>query len=325
MINSILELTNSITTSLGFSHHESTIDLLDQLDAIYKNNPIDQLDQKSYKIDKITIKPTELKHVKWNSLSEFNRPEILQFELAKWNLQDVSSIDLKLPKDSTSLSKVTFKFSDNGVLSNKNLKVKDYWPVNGADLAFKLDEGLRIRKLLGLSLDQEIKYVTNKALPALPQTPQFECVFTGDEADIITFEHNDLLYTPSTINGSFDPSPIASSFTSEHEDLQTSSQVNNNLALSQTIYDRNTQEVKILGQRFTMHSEILEDSCEDLLANSTTQSSQTSLVSTIRSLKDSELFYKSSTIVNSPEFQNVNGGSSSQNRDTNSTLLSEID
>jgi hypothetical protein len=56
----------------------SGVDLLDQLDSIYQ---IDQLDQRSYKINKILISPTELKHVKLNSLSEFMRKEFLQFEL----------------------------------------------------------------------------------------------------------------------------------------------------------------------------------------------------------------------------------------------------
>lgn len=187
-LSNINLLENSVTTVS--SANSETISRVPSLDSI---NEIGAVDESSYKIDKITIIPEQFSSIKFNSLSEFMRKEILQYQIGKWNNQSPSSILLNLPlteikcevggnnnlchicnsisKTNTNitLDKLTFQISNQN--PPKIFNLKDYWPVYGADLAFKPEEGLEIRRLLQLGTEQEIQIVTTKELPSIP-TPQ---------------------------------------------------------------------------------------------------------------------------------------------------------
>jgi hypothetical protein len=71
----VIAFSNAYDTANG-----SEIDLLNQLDDIYQ---INEIDQKSYIIDKLNITPEELHAVKYNSLSDFMRDDILRYHLGK--------------------------------------------------------------------------------------------------------------------------------------------------------------------------------------------------------------------------------------------------
>jgi hypothetical protein len=88
----LMEITNNITFSDDnlVSDLGSSFDLIDQNESMVEalnhqddNYQIKPADNKSYKIDKITIKREELQHIQINSLSEFMRSELLQYQIGK--------------------------------------------------------------------------------------------------------------------------------------------------------------------------------------------------------------------------------------------------
>jgi hypothetical protein len=192
----------SVDSLSNLSSSNSSLDSSENVNSI-NNLSTPNENSKSYIVDKITITPNELSSIKINNLSEFMRKEILQYHIGSWNKQSPSSVKINLPLNEvkcillskegtncghctqianqinklneTTLDKLTFQFNVSD--TNKNFKnLKDYWPVNGADLAIKAEDGLRIRSLLGLSKDQEIQILTIKKIPQVPQIPQTSLV-----------------------------------------------------------------------------------------------------------------------------------------------------
>jgi hypothetical protein len=222
MTNFIAHLGHSILSSnqgIQYADNFATIDLLNQTDSIYQ---IDEVPEISHKIDKINISPEQLSSVRLESLSEFMRKEILQYQLGKWNNHPASSISIKFPITelncetgpnnsncvrciklleenlNRTLDKLTFQIE--GQSSKKVYKLKDHWPVHGTDLAFKLDEGLKLRRLLSLGSAQDVLIVTNKLLPDTPMSSELnlsnECSSstTSINSDIISLTDSDLFY-----------------------------------------------------------------------------------------------------------------------------------
>lgn len=253
-----------------------------------------EVELESYKIDKIIILPNELEHIKLNSLSGFMRMELLKCHIVKWNLQDLASVQIHLPVLTNEtpdhyLSNLTYTIG--GDLTPKNLK--DIWPVNGGDLAFKPEEGLNLRRKLGLGLDQEIKYVTTKELPSLPTplstTTSLNCSLESLNESLLFYHSTADLVT----NVSNRSTSSISSLLSDHcsvefyHERRSSLQEYLNRPLPTAPYSEfnshNSAEVSILNRRFTIHSEILEDSSEDLLDSSNyrrASSSRSSFVNT---------------------------------------------
>ena len=344
----------------------------------------------SYKIDKIIILGDELDRVRLNSLSAFMRMEKLKAHIVQWNLLDMSSIHINLPEISNSssnifLSKLTYTVE--GDITNKVYNLKDSWPVNGGDLAFKPEEGLKIRRLLGLGLDQEIKIVTTKELPSLPtpQTmttslnsslPRLNCSLASLNDSSLFYNSRSNLVSTESISICED-SPVSSSVSSSFSPIsdhcsvelyhtrRTELQEYLNRPLPTIPTDsfnaHNYEEVRMLNRRFTIHSEILEDSTEDLLDSSNNiinHSNRSSLANTncstllpgyevetnpysvLPTYEESEISYPESRIsrltnLNTPSslidrsvFQNVDWSSTSPSAGRNNTthnLLSEID
>lgn len=156
-------------------------------------------------------------------------------------------------------------------------------------MAFKPEEGLKIRRLLGLGLDQEIKIVTTKELPSLPspQTtttslnslPRLNCSLISLNDSSLFYNSRANLVSNESISICED-SPVSSSFSpiSDHCSVEyyhtrrAAIQEYLNRALpgipSESFNVHNSEEVRMLNRRFTIHSEILEDSTEDLLDSS---------------------------------------------------------
>jgi hypothetical protein len=112
MTNATIETTNALLSSVNETAQGSNLDLINLLDSPGSPlggklrledevNPsvlrVDDLDQKSYKIDEIKITSNELSYVKLNSLSEYMRKEILQTQLGKLNNHSPSSVKINFP------------------------------------------------------------------------------------------------------------------------------------------------------------------------------------------------------------------------------------
>jgi hypothetical protein len=198
MRETLLEILNSSDPSINPIHRSwSSIDIYENVDSIYNIQPINT-NSNTYIVDKMIITRDQLSSIKLNQLSEFMRSEILQYNLGNWNKQSPSTILVNLPiselkctvgstdgnclycnqissqinkLNDISLDKITFQIKESGPLSNKKYNLKDYWPLNGADLAIKAEEGTRIRSILGLESEQEIKILSlNKPTPDSSQT-----------------------------------------------------------------------------------------------------------------------------------------------------------
>jgi hypothetical protein len=169
----IIEFTNNNTTTdfttdlisnstSSRETHGTTINLLDYQDSIYRTST---RSESNYPIDKMIITREQLSSIRLNQLSEFMRSEILQYQIGKWNNHSPSTIQIDFPStdiicetkpnNSTcslckklidtknyALDELTFHLKGN---ESKQYNLKDYWPVYGADLAFKPEEGLKIR------------------------------------------------------------------------------------------------------------------------------------------------------------------------------------
>jgi len=199
------------------------------------------------------------------------RSEILKAHIVKWNLADMHSVHIHFPEINSSsnhfLSKVTYTI--DGDATNKVYNLKDSWPINGGDLAFKPAEGLKIRRLLGLGLDQEIKIVTTKELPSIP-SPQ--STTTSLNNSLASLNESALFY-----NSICEGSPVSSTFSLNNDNNSVELYHAQRVALQEYLnrplphipseeYNvHNSEVVRILRRRFTIHSTILEDSSEDLL------------------------------------------------------------
>jgi hypothetical protein len=146
---------------------------------------------------------------------------------------------------------------------------------------------------LGLGLDQEIKYVTTKELPSLPTplstTTSLNCSLESLNESLLFYHSTADLVT----NVSNRSTSSISSLLSDHcsvefyHERRSSLQEYLNRPLPTAPYSEfnshNSAEVSILNRRFTIHSEILEDSSEDLLDSSNyrrASSSRSSFVNT---------------------------------------------
>jgi len=92
MTDFIAELGQSVYSAnqgIQYSDNFTTVNLLQESESIYE---IEELSEVSYKIDKLSITPEQLPYVKIESLSEFKRTEILQYQVGKWNRLPESSI-----------------------------------------------------------------------------------------------------------------------------------------------------------------------------------------------------------------------------------------
>jgi hypothetical protein len=212
ILNSSDPSINPIYGSFSSLPSGSDLDSFLNADSIY-NISRNSLNSKTYLVDKIIITSDQLSSIKLNSLSEFMRKEILQYQIGTWNKQSPSSVLINLPlvevkciatsNSSTcltcnqilklneiTLDKLTFQFKESSI-PNKVLRLKDYWPVNGADLAIKAEEGLRLRSLLGLEQDQEITILSlDKQTPQRTQTSLV--------SDTLSLNESELFYNSST-------------------------------------------------------------------------------------------------------------------------------
>jgi hypothetical protein len=212
ILNSSDPSINPIYGSFSSLPSGSDLDSFLNADSIY-NISRNSLNSKTYLVDKIIITSDQLSSIKLNSLSEFMRKEILQYQLGTWNKQSPSSVIINLPLgeakcvassnvsncvtcnqifklNDITLDKLTFQFKESSI-PNKVLSLKDYWPVNGADLAIKAEEGLRLRSLLGLEQDQEITILSLDK-----QTPQ--STQTSLVSDTLSLNESELFYNSST-------------------------------------------------------------------------------------------------------------------------------
>jgi hypothetical protein len=182
------DLISNSTSTRPTNGTTSTIHLLDYQDSIYRTST---RSESNYPVDKMIITREQLSSIKLNQLSEFMRSEILQYQIGKWNNHSPSTIQIDFPstditcetkpnnstctlckklidtKINCGLDELTFHLKGN---ESKQYNLKDYWPVNGADLAIKAEEGFRLRSLLGLEQDQEIKVLSlsNHSSQSLP-------------------------------------------------------------------------------------------------------------------------------------------------------------
>jgi hypothetical protein len=162
---------------------------------------------------------------------------------------------------------------------------------------------------LGLGLDQEIKIVTTKELPCIPtphtsttslnsSLPRLNCSLASLNDSSLFYNSRSNLVSTESISICED-SPVSSSVTSSFSPISDHCSVefyhtrraelqeylNRPLPTipSDSFNAHNYEEVRMLNRRFTIHSEILEDSTEDLLDSSNNiinNSNRSSLVNT---------------------------------------------
>jgi hypothetical protein len=234
----------------------------------------------------------QLSSIKLNQLSEFMRSEILQYNIGKWNNHSPSSIKINLPLiESTcelnvnntpciscqsisqnsilTLDKITFRVEE---AQNKVFNLKDYWPVNGADLAIKAEEGTIIRSLLGLESDQEIKILSlNKPTP---QSSQSSIVSELDSMNTRSLFYNSSNGSSLTTLQSAETKP--NTFTVEEYHAYFNKPLPQEPLLENEVFPRRFQNtdrlVHIRGDIWT-HSTIYEGSNESLITSSNNRAS----------------------------------------------------
>lgn len=191
MLNFLTQVAHTINASIqvvDFSNN-TTIDLIGESSIInneltYSTPSFNNQEQiyyvrphseTVYSVDKIIITRSQLSSIRVSDLSEFMQSEILQYQIGKWNNHSASTIKINFPltdikcqingntpclncknlieNNNYSLDKLTFHLEGS---ETRKYNLKDYWPVNGTDLAIKAEEGIRIRRLLEIDQDQEI-------------------------------------------------------------------------------------------------------------------------------------------------------------------------
>lgn len=125
--------------------------------------PAIQLEE-SYKVDVIRIFHDDLQHIKLNSLCEYLRWEIIQKAIIGQDSNGLSFYSY----NNCSLSDIVF-YVEGDLVENREFELRSHWPTRGYPLAFKPEEGITTRRILGLSLVQDFTYLVNsKSLPNLP-------------------------------------------------------------------------------------------------------------------------------------------------------------
>jgi hypothetical protein len=234
LMNDSFTTENNYENAISSSQSQQSllsVESLNYIDSIYNVTPIIN-NNKSYIVDQITITPKELSAIKLNNICELMRKEILQYRIGQWTNESPSSIWLNLPASNVevkctsetngsscgycnqissqvyknneiTLDKLTFQIE--GSNSNQIYLLKNNWPINGIDLPIKAEDGLRIRSLLGLSTDQEIKILTNKELVDTPKSSHQSLLSsstTGIESGISSMINTELFYRTPNISRS---------------------------------------------------------------------------------------------------------------------------
>ena len=356
-----LETTNSLVQDLNNFPNSSLYEYSEF------NGSESILPKESYIVDPIIIKQNQLSNIKWNNLSEFLREEVIEYQIVRWNKQFPSVfLDLNLIKprcfseinqtpcqtcklisitnSNITLDKLTFKVSGSDTLYN----LKDFWPKNGTDLLIKGDEGLRIRSLLGIDQDQDIKLLS---LPSSTRA-SFQTSIVSDLKSMKTSslfyrsELSDLSLTtliseetkPNTstvqeyhayihyINKPLPQEPVNIPLTQEPVNIPlTQEPLNLNKDLPQTpafprhFYVNNMGRIR--GQIWT-HSIIIEDSLESLLLeNNNRLSSNNTLLSETSSTQSNIVTY---AFPQNNELRNEILGMIERNEINNNSILIPI-
>ncbi len=311
ILNSSEPSINPIYGSFSSLPSGSDLDSFLNADSIY-NISRNSLNSKTYLVDKIIITSDQLSSINLNSLSEFMRKEILQYQLGTWNKQSPSSVIINLPLgevkcvassnpsncvtcnqifklNDITLDKLTFQFKE-GSTANKTLNLKDYWPVNGADLAIKVEEGLQLRSLLGLESDQEITILSlDQPTPQSTQTSLVSDLRSLNESELFYNSSNGSSSTITTLN-SQETKPNHLTVEEYHNYINKPLPQLPILEVNREVFPRhfNIYQLRNIRGDIWTHSMILEGSTESLTtsSNNSPSSSRSSIISnsTTRSL-----------------------------------------